>query len=277
MSRVYALFKVGRPFDESNRFQTSWVLSPCVLAAARLSFALYLFSTQVFTLSHDSVHDPIAVRQHWSYFTNISLWSLGFYFLFAGCNGVVYAVSGVAPLQKWPRPFQAAYGIFYSTITVYPILVTMVYWIILAPTDEPFQGAFKTWSAISVHIINSVCCVFEIIVPRTQRLPWIHLPFCILFVALYLGLAYITYATQGFYTYNFLNPKNGVGSLVAYVFGILAAICVIFTAVRWVIQGRVWLTEHKLGFEGKFASNHKGCYHEDTNGSDLPMFTVEYG
>jgi hypothetical protein len=123
MSRVYALFKVGRPFDESNRFQTSWVLSPCVLAAARLSFALYLFSTQVFTLSHDSVHDPIAVRQHWSYFTNISLWSLGFYFLFAGCNGVVYAVSGVAPLQKWPRPFQAAYGIFYSTITVYPILV----------------------------------------------------------------------------------------------------------------------------------------------------------
>jgi hypothetical protein len=96
------------------------------------------------------------------------------------------------------------------------------------------------------------------------------------FVALYVGLAYVTYASQGFYTYKFLNPKNGIRILVAYVFGIQAAVCVIFTAVRWIIQGRVWLTEHKLGFEGRFASNHKGGYHkEETSGSDMPIFSAE--
>jgi hypothetical protein len=123
MPCVYGLFKVARPFDESNQFQTSWILSPCVLSAARLSFALYLFSTQALNISYNSAYHPIRVRQHLYYFTNISLWALGFYFLFSGCHGVVYAVLGVAPLQKWPRPFQAAHGVLYSTITVYPILV----------------------------------------------------------------------------------------------------------------------------------------------------------
>ena len=70
---------------------------------------------------------------------------------------------------------------------------------------------------------------------------------------MYLGLAYLTHDTEGFYSYSFLDPSDGSGKLVAYIFGILAAILVIFGVVWCVIWVRKWLTEKILGFEGKFS------------------------
>ena len=59
----------------------------------------------------------------------------------------------------------------------------------------------------------------------------------VLILALYLALAYLTHATQGFYPYSFLDPKNGSGSMAGYIIGILVASIVIFFIV-WVA---VWL------------------------------------
>lgn len=47
--------------------------------------------------------------------------------------------------------------------------------------------------------MNAGMALFEIIFANTRPLPWIHLPFNILFLACYLAVAYITHATQGFY------------------------------------------------------------------------------
>jgi len=54
---------------------------------------------------------------------------------------------------------------------------------------------------------------------------------------LYLGLAYLTHATQGFYVYNFLDPDTGAGKVTGYCFGIFAAILVIF----FVVWGLIWV------------------------------------
>lgn len=63
-----------------------------------------------------------------------------------------------------------------------------------------------------------------------------------MFLACYLGVAYITHATQGFYTYNFLDPRVEHGLLAAYIVGILAIAIVIFVLVRYILLFRAYLT-----------------------------------
>lgn len=76
-------------------------------------------------------------------------------------------------------------------------------------------------------------------------------------LALYLGLAYLTYATEGFYTYGFLDlQQHSSGIVAAYIVGILVASVIIFLLVRYVIMLRVWITERKMGKMGKFS--HRG-------------------
>lgn len=81
-------------------------------------------------------------------------------------------------------------------------------------------------------------------------------------LALYLALAYITVATQGFYTYSFLDPGRGKGRVVGYVFGILVAICVVFGLVWGLIWTRRWVTGTVWGMNGKL-SPKPGREHED--------------
>jgi hypothetical protein len=68
----------------------------------------------------------------------------------------------------------------------------------------------------------------------------------IILLLLYLGLAYLTHATQGFYVYNFLNPDTGAGRVTGYCFGIFAAIVVIF----FVVWGLIW-TRRRFTRQGK--------------------------
>lgn len=74
---------------------------------------------------------------------------------------------------------------------------------------------------------------------------------------MYLALAYLTFYTQGFYTYGFLDlRKNSSGVVAAYIIGILVAAIVIFLIVRYLIVLRLWATEKRSGMTGKFA--HRG-------------------
>lgn len=56
------------------------------------------------------------------------------------------------------------------------------------------------WSNISEHALNSAFALFEILLTNVAPMPWIHIPFLIVLLAGYLGVAYITFATQGFYS-----------------------------------------------------------------------------
>lgn len=89
--------------------------------------------------------------------------------------------------------------------------------------------------------------LLEIILPATDPPPFLHLVFIILILALYLGLAYITYATQHFYTYAFLDPANGKGRLVGYVFGILVASIIVF----FIVWGLIWIRRKLTGLGTK--------------------------
>lgn len=92
-------------------------------------------------------------------------------------------------------------------------------------------------SQISEHALNSLYALFEILLTRTSPRPPLHLLFLIILLALYLALAYLCRATEGFYVYSFLDPSTGAGHVAAYCIGIPVAACIIFGIV-WVV---IWL------------------------------------
>jgi hypothetical protein len=59
---------------------------------------------------------------------------------------------------------------------------------------------YIAWANLSRHALNTAFVLFEIIFTHVGPAPWIHLPFVIFFGVAYLGIVYITHATQGFYS-----------------------------------------------------------------------------
>ena len=126
-----------------------------------------------------------------------------------------------------------------------------------------------TEKQLSQHALNSLFCLFEILVPRTNPPPPLHLAFLVVILALYLALAYFTHYTQGFYPYSFLDISKGSGRVAGYIIGILVASCIIFG----VIWGLIWLrrrvTEGAWGLKGKFS--RKDTTNEGTRISSTEM------
>lgn len=68
-----------------------------------------------------------------SYFTILTYWGLAFYNFTSAIHTYGFARNGSPLLDRFPRPLQALHSLFYSTITTYPFIVTIVFWGILYP------------------------------------------------------------------------------------------------------------------------------------------------
>lgn len=149
MSRFYNLLGVDDPFDPTSRYTTSWLLPPFFLAVLLILFSIYAFITIFTIFGWDDSHQlALNARQSFSYFTNLTYWGLAFYFLFSALHTFSYARTGHAWLQGWPRPLQAAHAIFYATIVTFPILVTLVFWVVLY-RNPWYPIAEEGWSNVS--------------------------------------------------------------------------------------------------------------------------------
>ncbi|KAE8350608.1 hypothetical protein BDV28DRAFT_35904 [Aspergillus coremiiformis] len=235
--------------DSQHNFETSWLLPPLPYAILRGLIALYIFVTIFFIWGWDGTngnHDGIG--QSFSFFTWLTYWGLGFYHTFACIHTTCYALTGRSVLfDRWPRGLRALHSLFYTTITTFPFLVTIVFWAILHPYW--FDKTFTAWSNLSQHGLNSLYAILELILPATNPHPLMTFPFLVFFLLLYVSLAYLTYHTEGFYTYSFLDP-GGHGQnrarVAAYCFIILAAIVIIFVLTWCVIWVRRKLTGGKV-------------------------------
>lgn len=183
----------------------------------------------------------------------MTYWGLAFYNLTSAVHTLTYARTGTPLLDRFPRALQALHAFYYTTIVVYPFIVTAVYWGLIYP-GVWFAVVFEAFSNTSQHALNSVFALFEIVVPRTPAPPWIHAWWVVFVLALYLSLAYVTHATKGFYTYTFLDIQaQGSAITAAYIVGIAVGSVVLFAIVKGVVHLRLWLTESKAGLDGHFA------------------------
>jgi len=183
------------------------------------------------------------IDSYFSFFTDITYMALTFYFIFASCHTLWYSRHGHEPLNSWYRPFQLAHTVLFSTIVTFPIVVTVVFWSLLR-SSSTFSSRWHAWANISKHALNSAFALFEIIFAAVGMRPWSHMLWIIVFLGTpfvhvadagcYVGVAYITHATQGIYVYSFLNPSKGA-ILAAYIIGILVGSLVVFALVNLVM------------------------------------------
>lgn len=131
--------------------------------------------------------------------------------------------------------------------------MTAVYWGRLY-SGTWFAEMYGGWSNVSQHGLNSAFALFEILIPRTDPPPPVHMLWLIILLAMYLALAYVTEASRGFYPYDFLDPGQQGGLVAAYVFGIALGCIVVFGLVWAAVWLRKYITETKLGKDGQFGS-----------------------
>ncbi|KAJ7472939.1 hypothetical protein B0H11DRAFT_1345230 [Mycena galericulata] len=267
----YAHLGVDPTFDPHRKFVSSPVLSPALLAAARTLLALYAICTICTVLAFNvAMGDG---NSFLSYFTQLSYIGLTAYYCAAAVQTAFYARYGTYPLQRWPRPLQALHVLLQSTVVSFrasrpyyslstwtneqaaAFIVTVVFWALLS-SPETFGTRYNVWSAISVHALNSAYALFELLLTNAPPAPWLALPLHVLLLAAYLGVAYVTYAAQGFYTYPFLNPHTQHALLAAYIAGIALGAVVVFlvgrgvAGVRTRIAGRFAASSFKVGGGG---------------------------
>ncbi|KAL7283076.1 hypothetical protein PYCCODRAFT_1376810 [Trametes coccinea BRFM310] len=242
---IYARLGVGAPFDPDHKLVTSPFFSPLVLATVRLGLGSYALFVLLFHLIWDAVRTDDA-DSFFSYFTHLSYTGLVAYYFAAGVQTLCYVLNKEKryPLQRWPRPLQFLHLLLHSTITTYPFVVTVIFWALLSgPTT--FDTTFDSWINISQHAMNSLYALIEILLTNVGPSPWWHLPLCIIMLACYLGVAYITRATQGFYTYSFLDPHKEHAKLAAYIVAVGVAEVIAFLLARVLTLARVRLVQRR--------------------------------
>ncbi|KAF2099645.1 hypothetical protein NA57DRAFT_75148 [Rhizodiscina lignyota] len=242
-----------QPFDPSYRFHTSWLLTPLALSVVRATFALYIFTSTFFFLGVNSTHgDIVGIRHSFSYFSGLSLWGVGIYFGIAAIHSGSYTCTGKPLLEHWPHVLQMLHSMLYSTVVIYPFLINTIYWI--AIYRPPFIDTQDAWQTMTYHVLNSMFTFLEIILARTDPLPWTHVIWMLLILAMYLSLGYLIFATQHFLVYSFPNSEaTWDGSIAKWIFIVATATVAIFVTVNMVIWTRRWVTETLLGMTGNFA------------------------
>lgn len=114
-----------------------------------------------------------------------------------------------------------------------------------------FLDSTELWRNVSEHALNAVFALFEIIFPRTESTPFLHLIPLIVILGAYLGVAYITFHQSHFYVYDFLDEStHSKGAVAGYIMGILGGTIIVFLIIHFLIQFRRWLAENKFGMTG---------------------------
>lgn len=112
-------------FDPTDRFVTSWILPPGVLFGIRALLSLYAFTTLFTIFGWNGSHGMSEASRHsFSYFTHLTYWGLAFYYAFSAIHTASYWLTGTPFLARWPKALQIAHSMFYSTVVVYPWIVT---------------------------------------------------------------------------------------------------------------------------------------------------------
>ncbi|RXW16609.1 hypothetical protein EST38_g9245 [Candolleomyces aberdarensis] len=117
------------------------------------------------------------------------------------------------------------------------LVVTIVYWGLIAPSEDPFKDFFEAFSNITKHSLNAAFGLFELFFTNAGPHPWLHLLWTIVILGLYVATGYITFATQGFYPYTFLDPKN-LKTLLIALGGITASQIILFILTWGIIKIR---------------------------------------
>lgn len=114
------------------------------------------------------------------------------------------------------------------------MVVPLVYWIILQEYQKERTGLYE-WASISQHTTDGILMLIEIISTRTL-MDIRHVFFAVLFMALYLGMAWVAYLAEGVWVYPFLDFKLYGWTVVGLGYGGVAVGVVILYCLLWKVH-----------------------------------------
>lgn len=258
----FSRFSDGEVFDQEYRLlsPSTKKISNQKLAGIRTLIAVYISSTLIVGYSWQArnisatylkdvniesylmLANHVVIGRTFSYFTWLCLWSQTLYFLITSFYTWQYSRYGKTWLHKDAHWIcQIMHEVWYTTVTTFPILVSVVFWGTMYSGPWP-KGRYEQWLNISAHGLNSLFAIVEICLPATKRPPIWHLGILAMFQSLYLGLAYLTKATQGWYVYAWLDPQYGWVSIVLHILGYAGGMLAIFGIVNLIL----WFKEKKM-------------------------------
>lgn len=144
-----ALFGADPALDSLHPYETSWLLSPVLLALIRSIIAIYIFFCIVYVFVYEATHDDsVAIGQSFSYFTVLNFWGMGFYFAVSAVHTWLYAATGRSViLDRLPRVFRGLHALYYTCVTTLPFLVLVIYWGVLY-SGPWFSLWFDAWENV---------------------------------------------------------------------------------------------------------------------------------
>lgn len=118
-------------------------------------------------------------------------------------------------------------------VTVYVIIVGIVYAVLLAPLGEA-GGVPIAWANTVLHIISPILMPVGWLVFRDRPpLPWRALPWVLAYPFVWLLVVLLRGATDGWVPYPFLAPSNGYPTVFGYCLAIFALGMGVGAVVWW--------------------------------------------
>lgn len=112
-------------FDPTYRFSTSWLVSSVTLFAIRALFSLYTFIFLFYAIGTDiQANRPRRALETLTFFPWLSYWGLAIYFAVSAFHTFSYARWGKPPFARWHGTLQQLHSLLYTTIVVFPWLIT---------------------------------------------------------------------------------------------------------------------------------------------------------
>ena len=251
--RILRLLGVTKPvFDPEHRFVTSYVLSPLGLGIWRALVAVFAFISLVINGIRTGGHAIF-------YYTVLSYLGLTVWFIVSAIHTLSFAVAlrrykaatsktrqvgaitlPTSTLERLPATLKVMHTLLTSTVPPFAIVVTAVFWKVLAGPKSLEPGA-EAYSNISEHALNLAVSILDTLLSRTPMRPWWHLLSNVVIVALYLAYGTVVHAHTGFWPYSFLNEAyvGKAGKAIACI-GIAIATVFAFLMIQFIIFLREW-------------------------------------
>ncbi|KAF9995360.1 hypothetical protein BGZ80_011242 [Entomortierella chlamydospora] len=220
MSFIVKALKLDR--FEPDRIVTSNIVTPFTLAILRGLACLYAL---VVIISVWATSDTAA--GYFVFFTNLTYFGLTSYLVCSTLWSFGYLRQPESDRAQWLKSGSPWWGythwLLYATIITFHVVVPIVFWTLLA---KNLPTGFGAWQNASVHAVDGVFAIFELIFNRHFLQP-IHSFVVAGVMVLYMFLTFIYHKTSGNWVYPFLDWSQGPIA-AAYYIGIAIGLFIIY-------------------------------------------------
>ncbi|KAJ9064333.1 hypothetical protein DSO57_1031854 [Entomophthora muscae] len=207
---------------DPKRAAQSHLVQPSILATTRTLSLLFC----LVTIGIDSSRNDPSAYHYVMFMTNLSFYTITSYFMVSAY--VTWRTVHQKDFVPWSGMscyFFLWHTILYELCVVLTLIVTPIYWGLLAKDDLPGIGDRELYLTISMHLFNSVLMWKEIILGKNVFI-LTHILVLIPIILLYIPYALTLKSITGEWAYFFLNYEDDpvCFTIIVSVIGVYATI-----------------------------------------------------